>query len=49
MVEFILHILCAVLFTLAAFRTTYEESKRMYSFGSFLLWSCVVIDIINFI
>jgi hypothetical protein len=46
---FILHILCAILWTAIAVRTDYKESKMLYSFCAFLWWACTVIDIIKFV
>jgi hypothetical protein len=49
MLSFIFNAINAVIWTLAVIRTTYEESKRMYFVGAFLLWFAVVIDILEYI
>lgn len=48
MVVFILYILCAVLWTAAAIKMPYKETKKAYFFCAFLWWACVAISIIEF-
>lgn len=48
MLNFILHILCAILWTWLAVRETYKASKNLYFICAFCWWLCVVIDIVSF-
>lgn len=49
MFSFIFNIINAVIWTIVVIRTTYEESKRLYFIGAFLLWLVVAINILEYI